>query len=239
MSTELVVGTVTPAPATTPNDLLAIAIGKGASLEQMERLMDMQIKWEAHEAKKAFYAAKAAFKAEAPTVIKDKQNLQYKSMYASEAALLGAVNPILSKHGLDAHFEFPAPSEPTTVSVSGVLAHALGHSERVTLEGPVDTSGAKNPLQQVKSTVTYLRKATFEAITGVASGDSESDDDGNGAGQNQFISEKQHNTIVDMIVSTGSDESKFCAHFKIPDVANLPESKFGQAMTLLNKKAKK
>jgi hypothetical protein len=46
------------------------------------------------------------------------------------------------------------------------------------LSSPPDTSGAKNPLQQIKSAITYLEGATFQAITGIVASDE--DDDGNG-----------------------------------------------------------
>ena len=49
----------------------------------------------------------------------------------------------------------------------------------------MDANNAKNPLQQVKSTMTYLKIATFEAVTGIASRAGNQDDDGNGAGDKE------------------------------------------------------
>jgi len=48
------------------------------------------------------------------------------------------------------------------------------------MSGPPDDSGKKNPLQQIKSTVTYLKISTLEAACGLASTDASADDDGNG-----------------------------------------------------------
>ena len=41
----------------TPSDLLRLAIDKGADLDRLERLMDLQAKYEAGQARKAFTAA--------------------------------------------------------------------------------------------------------------------------------------------------------------------------------------
>jgi hypothetical protein len=71
----------------------------------------------------------------------------------------------------------------TSIKVTCILSHAMGHSERVSLSGPPDESGAKNKLQQIKSTLTYLKGATFEAVTGVATIPGNLDDDGNAAGK--------------------------------------------------------
>ena len=50
------------APITTPSTLLALAIQQGAGMETLERLMDLQDRWDAKQAKQAFNAAVAAFK---------------------------------------------------------------------------------------------------------------------------------------------------------------------------------
>src|SRR5205814_480968 len=76
--------------AVTPDRLLELAVMNGADLAQMSALMEMKIKWDAHleaqralDAKKAYIAAKAAFKAENVVVRKDKENVQFGSRYAS------------------------------------------------------------------------------------------------------------------------------------------------------------
>ncbi|MDD5135289.1 MAG: ERF family protein, partial [Phycisphaerae bacterium] len=89
----------------TPATLLNIAINQGADLDRLEKLMELQSRWEANQARKAYNIAMSNFKANLPTVVKDKTNLQYKSKYASEDALLNTINPELSKHGLSASFD--------------------------------------------------------------------------------------------------------------------------------------
>lgn len=217
--------------STTPAMLLNIAIEKGADLEKLEKLMDLQIKWEVNQARKAYHVAMAAFKTEDIKVIKDKTNLQYKSKYSSEDSLLNTVNPILSKHGLSASFSY---SQKDGFTVTCTITHALGHSESVALTGPIDTSGNKNALQQIKSTSTYLRKTTFEAITGIASSDTEGDDDGNGA--SSYISDKQKSTIVDLMSAKDVKEDAFVKFMGVESLDKIKECDFNKAVTALRAK---
>lgn len=214
---------------TTPAMLLNIAIDKGADLEKLEKLMDLQIRYETNMARKSFHIAMAAFKSNLPTVTKDKTNSQYKSKYASEDALINTINPHLSKHGLSASFDFNQDNGQITVTCH--ITHAEGHRESVSLSGQADSSGSKNPLQQIKSTTTYLRKATFEAITGIASSENDADDDGNSA--IPLISDKEKSTIVDMINSKSVNQAKFLEYMKCDSLESIPAIDFKKAMAAL------
>lgn len=220
----------------TPMEMLNAAMERGDSIELLERLMNLNERWEKAQAKKAFLEAKAAFKAEAPTITKDKENKQYNSRYSSIGNVVNKVNEVLSKFGLDARWDYDQQSEKG-VKVTCILSHVQGHSESVSLAAPPDTSGAKNPIQQIKSTTTYLKLATFEAVTGIATEEGNKDDDGNGAGT-AYISEEQEAKIRDLIEEKGAEIPAFCAYFKIPKLGDLKASDFDRAITALNKKAR-
>ena len=218
-----------------PNAMIQLALSQGQDLERLERLLELQIRYDENEAKKAYHQAMAKFKGNLPPVFKDKENKQYNSMYASESALLNTINPELSKYGLVADYDFPESGDPKFLKVSCVITHALGYSKTVTLPGPLDTSGSKNPLQQVKSTVTYLRKATFEAATGIATTDKKADDDGNTAGDPEYIDDKQLGQIVDMINAKNIDQLQFSAYMNVEKAENILKRDFSKAMIALKK----
>ena len=217
--------------------LVEMAMQKNYDPEFISKMMDLQERNEAKVAKQAYVTAMAEFKFNLPTVFKDKKNKQYDSMYASESALFNTINPELSKHGLSASFSFP-DTEGSILKVTCIITHKGGHSESITLPGPIDISGSKNPLQQVKSTVTYLKKATFEAITGIASSDPISDDDGNSSGLTKTINDKQVSTIMDLINAKEADETKFCEYMKVEKVEDILSGDFNKAIIALNKKKK-
>ena len=223
---------------TTANEIMMEAIRNKSGKETLDFLKEMfQLEKErdAENARKAYFRAKSAFKAHAPVVIKDMDNKQYNSKYASENAMLNTINPVLSQFGLEACFDFPKVEQG--MAVTCILTHELGHSERVTLPGPLDTSGSKNPLQQVKSTVTYLRKATFEAIVGIASSNGV-DDDANSAAPEDTINDQQFADITSLISEVKANEKAFLKYLKIESLDKMPASLYERAMKELERKRK-
>lgn len=162
------------------DNMLMIAVQSG-NIDTIERMMALKERHEANEARKAFTAAKSAFKGEAVVVVKDKFNSQYKSMYSSLGNLVTTVNPYLSKHGLSADWDIKQSG--ASITVTAILSHSMGHSERVEFTVPVDKAGAKNDIQAIKSSVTYAKAVTYESVCGMASTDANVDDDGKGSSQ--------------------------------------------------------
>lgn len=168
------------APTATPADLLRIAVENGADLDRLERLMALQERWEASEARKAYDSAFAAFKSEALRIIKNRSvtagPLNGKK-YAELFAIVNAVTPALSRHGLSSSWKITKDA-PDWIEVTCTLKHTGGHTESVSMGGPPDTGGAKNAIQARASTVSYLERYTLKAILGLS--EQEDDDDGNG-----------------------------------------------------------
>ena len=171
---------------TTPGYLLQLAVQQGADLEKLERLMALQERWEAAEAKRAFVAAMAAFKAEPMTIFKKKQ-VGYTTKdgdfvgytHARLADVTDVVVPAMGRHGLSHRWDIR--QDGGRIHVSCIVTHRLGHSETVVMDCPPDSSGKKNPLQQIASATSYLQRYTLLAVTGMATKDM--DNDGAGAKQ--------------------------------------------------------
>lgn len=171
---------VVEATPTTPMNLITIAVQQGADLDKLERLMALQERWEANEAKRAYVKAMAAFKEDPPTVVKNKEanfgnNKGYK--YANLAQVAAVIGKALSKHGLSASWQ--TAQTDSKIIVTCTITHVAGHSESCSLSAAADNSGAKNAIQAVGSTQSYLAKYTLLALTGLAADDQ--DDDGAGA----------------------------------------------------------
>lgn len=217
--------------------ILELAISQGAPLEQLEKWMNLKREYESDEARKEFYKAVAAFKRESIVITKDKVNTQFKSKYSSLGNLLETVNPFLGKHGLSVSF-VPEQSEKM-VSVTCQLRHELGYTESVTLSAPPDTSGgnSKNQIQQIKSTFTYLRSATFEAVTGLSGTDASISDDGNLSGKMpEYISTDQATEINDFLIYSYKDKgASFLSLLKCESVETIPASKYKAAIAMIDK----
>lgn len=165
----------------TPLVLLQQAMAQGLSIEVLERFQALYERSEAEASRRAYVEAMSRFKDEPLVIRKDKKNTQYGSMYTSLGNLINTVTPYLSKHNLSATWSITQPSQGV-ITVTCTMRHALGHSESVELTVPPDTSGQKNPIQQIKSAITYAKACTFESACGLASSDANLDDDGRAAG---------------------------------------------------------
>ena len=228
------------APAITPMQMLQIAVEQGADLDKLTKLMDLQERWEANEARKAFVVAKAAFKAEAPTITKNK-HVGFKSKKDGAAStdynhatldnVAETLSPILSKNGLAYAWE-TQQSEGGLITVTCVLTHVRGHSERVSLRAGLDQSGNKNNIQAVGSTVTYLQRYTLLSITGMATADQDND----GMGNVEFISAAQKDELIALMKETKADTAAFLKYFGVEALDSLPVTEFDRAVAALEKK---
>lgn len=185
----------------TPMALIERAMQSGASMEQLEKLLDLQERWEKNEARKAFAAAMVEFKKEPITINKNK-GVSYDSRDGSSkteyrhATLDHVCEEIivaLNKHGI-AHSWRPETVEGK-VRVTCILRHQLGHEESVTLDAPPDDSGKKNKIQAVGSTITYLERYSLLAVTGLAV--KGQDDDGAGSSGLSDSAYADHETNIE------------------------------------------
>jgi hypothetical protein len=158
-----------------PMAMVGLAVARGMDPATLKDLMDLQQRWEKSEAEKAYNVAFAAFKAEAVSVIRNKTvtdgPLKGKS-YAELFAVVDAVTPALSAHGLSASWKV-TKDEKDWIEVTCYLKHVLGHAETVSFGGPPDAGGAKNAIQARASTKSYLERYTLLAITGMSSKDAD------------------------------------------------------------------
>lgn len=168
-----------PRAVMTPLETLRVEMTQCTDLARLEKMMELEKLWRAEFAKRQYVSAFASFKKNMPDVVKDMLNKQYGSDYSSLANLVNTTNKVLGEYGLNARWKI---DQSSGVKITCILTHQDGHSEEVEITGPMDNSGQKNPLQQIKSTLTYLEGATFQAITGVVARSACADDDGNGSG---------------------------------------------------------
>ena len=222
-----------------PAAMIAMAIQQGTDLTQLERLLDLQIKYEQNEAKKAYHQAMADFKADPPEIFKNKHvafdTAKGKTEYdhATLANVTTQINTSLSKHGLSATWT-TNQDEKGKICVTCKVTHAMGHSESTTLCAESDTSGGKNAIQGIGSTVSYLERYTVLAITGLATTDM--DDENQMKPEVEYITPDQVIEIDDLITETESSLEKFLKVMKADCVEHILAINYQTAVNALNKK---
>ena len=167
-----------PAPDNSPAGLLLLAVQRGADVDQLSKLMDLQERWQREEARRAYFSAKSRFQAICPEITKDREvsfgagKTQYK--YATLAGIIRQVKEPLANCDLTYRWEIHDTAE--SIQVTCILSHRDGHSEQNTMSAQPDASGSKNAIQERGSTVSYLQRYTLIGALGIASANE--DDDG-------------------------------------------------------------
>ena len=235
---------IAPAAPTgmTPMQMLEVAVSNGRDLSVIDKLMDLQERWERNQGKKAFDNAVADAKAKIPPIIKNREvdftnKSGQRTHYRHEdmAGVARVVDPILSEFGLS--YRYRTEIREGIIWVTCILSHRDGYSEETSLPAARDESGNKNSIQAMGSTVTYLQRYTLKAALGLASAH---DDDAQAAEARaedlEPISEDRVKHIRAELEALGADEAAFCHHIKVPNLVEMPASRFGDACEALDAK---
>lgn len=246
--------------AMNPARMIEIALEKGA-VEQLDKLLAVQERWESNEARKAFVRAMNEFKRNKPEVHKNK-TVDYtgnKGRTVYDHATLDNICDVLGEALSQVGITYRWRTENLDggwIRVTCILTHEMGHSEETTLQGPPDQSGGKNAIQAIGSTTEYLRRYTLLSATGVAV--KGMDDDGQGgspdprvqaaaqqrkdnAPTNQqpqsqpgCVNESQRQALQQAIDKAGTTAERFCKAAGIESLSQLDASRLKGAMQHLN-----
>lgn len=116
-------------------------------------------------------AALAAAQGEIENAVADTENPHFKSTYADLASVRAAIKGPLSKNGL------AIVQTPTTVEGKTALTSRMMHKSGQWIEDTCVLLVDKPTMQGMGSAITYMKRYTLTAMTGLA----EKDDDGNAA----------------------------------------------------------
>lgn len=159
----------------TPNDLIAQAIDKGLDVESLSRLMALQERWEAGQARKKFFQAFTHFQSVCPDLRKTKEvafgNTAYK--YAPLADITRQISKVLKESELSYRWEIQ--DNEKEIKVTCLVSHIDGHTERTTMQANPDTSGSKNSIQARGSAIEYLKRYTLIGALGISTADTDID----------------------------------------------------------------
>lgn len=215
------------ATTATPLSLIAAAIDKNLDTDKLEKLMQLQERWQANEARMAYGEAMAACQAEMPPIIKDKHNSQTNSDYASYEGLNRTIKPIYTKHGFSLSFGELSSTEKG-VTVWADCRHSQGHCERFTIFMPMDGVGIKgNPMMTAihakGSTMSYAKRNLAKMVFNLA--EAGEDQDGNMPYPEGTITEAQGNELKALLTEKNIHSDAFFGW--VSEAAKLPIDRLG------------
>ncbi len=178
-------------------------------IEKLERLMAMHERMQAKQAEQQYTEALAAMQQELPAIA-ERGDANGRYSYALWEDINERLKPILAKHGFA--LTFRTPRNEKGVEVEGVLSHRGGHSERTSMLLPADTSGNKNAVQAVASSVSYGKRYTAGALLNYTT-HGEDDDAFNAVSQQPALDQQ---VVIDILerIDEAKDKDELAAIWK-------------------------
>jgi len=164
--------------AISPESLIAQAIEKGASIETLERIMDIRRQINAENAKMAFDEAMSKFQSICPIIKKTKVVMNKdKTTERYRFAPLDSIISQVKKPIGDCGFSYKIDAEFIEDKVRAIVkvTHCMGHSEDSKFEVPVDKDEYKSAPQHVASALTFSKRYAFCDAFGIMTGDDDND----------------------------------------------------------------
>ena len=209
-------------------------------VEKLEKMFELQERYEKNIARKEYHTAMAKFGALIPIMTYDS-DVHYKGKdgkpdtdysFASLAGSMKLCQEAMEQCGLKATWKTETGDQGMT-KVTCFMTHALGHSEETSLNALPDPSGGKNAIQAVKSTVSYLKRITFEAIAGLATKKDDADDGKDASPEVECISKQQLKSLTTKIAKVGAETDKLLALFELKTLADLKVDQYQPFHALL------
>lgn len=241
------------APISEASAILAVieraARDQSVDLDKMERLMQMHERIRDRGAKEAFDAALAIMQPQLPQVDRNGRIVvlskadrdagrldakpQQSTPYALWEDINTAIGPHLAAHGFALSFR-TGSSPDGKITVTGVLSHKDGHREETTITLQHDSTGSKNSVQAVGSSISYGKRYTAGLLLNITSrAPGDADDDGKAAGEGDKITQEQVEALQRSIMDAGADLPAFLKYFTIDGLAEMAAKDFDRASKMI------
>lgn len=233
------------------NVIERVALDPSIDIDRLERLIEMQERIIARNAKAAYAVALSKMQPGLPSVERNGKivilekggtRVIQTTPYALWEDINDAIRPHLAQHGFALSFRTGQTPEGKII-VTGILSHAEGHQEETTMTLTHDSTGSKNAVQAVGSSISYGKRYTAGLLLNITSrAPGDADDDGHAAGGKSSpgpISQAQLAELRDLMDSCGADVPKFCVAMEVDGLAMIPVGRFEEAIRRVREYAAK
>lgn len=230
---------LTTAPTNvTPAELIMAAVSGQADLDKVEKLLSLQERWEANQARKVFALAFSEVQEKISAVVKTKINPQTQSKYADLSNVIESAKPVYTKYGFSVIFYEGDTPLPEHVRIYADVLHSAGHKETYHYDVPMDGVGIKGNANMTKihakaSSISYGRRYLMCMIWNIPT----ADDDGNKASTITLITDKQLRQLRDILIAkevADANIAKLMEYLKVESLEDLPANDFMKALTAVN-----
>lgn len=146
------------------NMIERVALDPNADVSKLEKMIELQERVMANQAKAQFDQAMLNFQIEKPILEKSSQG--HNSKYAKLEYIQATVEPVLRKFGLFIRWSTQATQSGKT-RVTCICTHIGGHSETSSMDVNPDKGGSKSEIQADGSAISYAQRYTMRSLLGL------------------------------------------------------------------------
>lgn len=204
------------------------AADPACDLDKMERLLSMKERIDKEENSRQFNADMASMQIEMPSVA--ERGTGHNIKYATFEDINDVAKPIMSKYGFAVSFKVVETDRG--VRVTGLLLHRSGHREETEMTFPSDTSGSKNAVQALGSSISYAKRYIMSAMLNITTRGE--DDNGFAAVPDATVSFSQA-AELNALLARCKPETQTGVSNIYGDLETLSKSDFNKVMAQLKK----
>lgn len=225
-----------------PADLLSVIAHAVADprmdVEKMRALFELQRDIQTENNRIAFVEAMARLAPKLPEIDKNgRVKFEGKDgkagqdrKYARLEDIDRAIRPLYSEEGFSLSWN-TGEGVGGKIRVIGTLSHCKGHVETRQLDLPYDSSGSKNPVQAVGSTVSYGKRMITTMLFNIITKDEDTD------GENLTpITEDQARDLESAIEEVRMDKGKFLVYMHVGSVREILQRDLATAVNAIDVK---
>lgn len=233
MQVATVDGAHGPAPVDV-NALMMAALEQGeAGVAALEKLVELEERVAARNARAEFSRAFAAFRAALPPIPRRAKGTVRSGravMYADLDVIQEYADPLLKRYGFTYCFT-TAPSPDGYLVVTCTLDHEAGHSRTSTFPVPLTNVPQGTPAQNASATHTYGKRLTLSDVLGI-----QTTSDLDGAAPDDGLTDEQVATLQEYCDSPKVDAAAFLRYMKVSALADIPAARYDEALRALRAK---
>lgn len=238
MSTEI--STIPEPEPSEPSSLVRLALERGMDVHVLEKLVGLEERVSARNARAAYFEALAGFQEQCPEVAKSRtasiataSGGSYTYNYSPLEIITRTIRPLLRKHGLS----YSWSSEMGAAGMLNVLCtlrHIDGHAETSAFPVPTETMAKMSGAQKNGAAMTYGKRQSLLGVLGITTAD---EPDTDGAEDVEYASKEDVLRVDALIDKTGSDRPRFLKWLGVDKLDDMTTAQYRKAIAALGRKA--
>ena len=195
-----------------PTTLLQLAIQKGVDVVQLEKLIELQERYQKSIAEKEFNIAMANFQKNCPVIKKEKtvkgKDGVKRYSYASIGEIISQIKKPLGENNL--FYDFITEDEKEFLKVTCTITHERGHSKNTSFKVPIGKEDYMTDVQKYGARVTFAKRYALCNALGITTAEEDIDAINTGKEKDKKIEIPQ--IVIDelILMTTVKELDKYC-----------------------------